>query len=127
VRRIFSYAANFLMQKFFPIKGIFDYTIFFRAYRVGIIRKAVEHFGRFGLIQSLGFVANAELLIKLSFFTGRITEVPFIYDYGLKKGSSKIGVARTINEYFTVISYLKSVRRRIISDKNPSVIPEREY
>jgi dolichol-phosphate mannosyltransferase len=127
MRRIFSYAASFLMRYYFPIRGVFDYTIFFRAYRVGIIQKAVEHFGRFGLIQSLGFVANAELLVKLSFFTDKISEVPFMYDYGRKKGTSKIGIARTINEYFTVITYLKSVRNRLNKGENQPAVPDRQY
>jgi dolichol-phosphate mannosyltransferase len=125
LRRVFSFAASYLMQYYFPIIGVRDYTIFFRAYRVGVIQKAVSHFGMFGLIQSLGFVANAELLIKLSFFTNKITEVPFIYDYGKKKGKSKIGVIRTINEYFTVINYLKEVKKRLSQSGN--ILNEREY
>jgi dolichol-phosphate mannosyltransferase len=112
-RKIFSLAANHLMRSFFPVKDVLDYTIFFRAYRVGVIRKAAEHFGIFGLIQSKGFVANAELLVKLHFFTDRITEVPFIYNYGKKKGKSKIKVMNTINEYFVVISYLKRIQAKM--------------
>jgi dolichol-phosphate mannosyltransferase len=112
-RRIFSYGASFLMRHYFPIDGVFDYTIFFRAYRVSVLKKAVGHFGVFGLIQSLGFVANAELLVKLSFFTVKISEIPFVYDYGRKQGASKIGILRTINEYFTVLTYLHAVKKRL--------------
>lgn len=117
-RRIFSWAANHLIRSFFPIPGALDYTIFFRAYRVGVIRRAVAHFGNFGLIQSKGFVANAELLIKLHYFTDRIAQVPFIYNYGKKKGSSKINVMRTINEYFTLIGYLKRIQAKMMKLKN---------
>lgn len=112
-RRLFSMGANLLMRWYFPIDTIHDYTIFFRSYRVGILRKAVEIYGKFGLIQSKGFVANAELLVKLSFFTKKITEIPFLYDYGKKTGKSKIGIGKTINEYFVVISYLQSIRKKI--------------
>ncbi len=113
LRKIFSYIANRLMYYYFPIKNIKDYTIFFRAYRVGIIKKADRCFGKFGLIQSKGFVANSELLIKLSLFTNRINEIPFIYDYGKKRGRSKMQILRTINEYFVAISYLKRIFEKV--------------
>lgn len=112
-RRIFSQLASHLMRSVFPIRGVRDYTIFFRAYRIGILREAIDHFGRFGLIQSKGFVANAELLVKLSFFTNRITEIPFVYDYGVKKGRSKLGIIRTVNEYFVALGYLTGIRRKL--------------
>ncbi len=108
-RLVFSHCANRLMRAFFPVCRVRDYTIFFRAYRAGVLRQAASYFGLFGLIQSKGFVANAELLIKLSFFTDKIIEVPFIYNYGKKKGASKIQVLSTINEYFVLINYLKEI------------------
>jgi len=101
------------MKFYFPIQNVIDYTIFFRAYRIGLVKKATEHFGRFGLIQSKGFVANAELLIKLSIFTKKIKEVPFTYNYGKKIGQSKINVFRTINEYFVLINYLKRIFNKV--------------
>ncbi|OGX24055.1 MAG: hypothetical protein A2Y03_02430 [Omnitrophica WOR_2 bacterium GWF2_38_59] len=113
LRLIFSYCANSLMKFYFPIQNVIDYTIFFRAYRIGLVKKATEHFGRFGLIQSKGFVANAELLIKLSIFTKKIKEVPFTYNYGKKIGQSKINVFRTINEYFVLINYLKRIFNKV--------------
>lgn len=108
-RRIFSFCANRLLRFYFPIAHVTDYTIFFRAYKIGIIKEAVRYFGSFGLIQSKGFVANAELLIKLSFFSRAISEVPFLYNYRLKGGASKIRIFRTINEYFVAILYLKNI------------------
>ena len=113
MRRIFSVGANALMKYYFPIDGVQDYTIFFRAYRVGILRNARELFGKFGIIQSKGFVANAELLVKISFITHKIVEIPFIYDYGKKTGKSKITIPKTINEYFVVITYLKAIHQKI--------------
>jgi dolichol-phosphate mannosyltransferase len=109
LRTLFSRSANGLMHLYFPIKGVFDYTIFFRAYRVKVLRQAVKNFGSFGLIQSKGYVANAELLVKLSLITQRIKEIPFVYNYGKKKGTSKINIFRTINEYFVLINYLKRI------------------
>jgi dolichol-phosphate mannosyltransferase len=106
-RRILSFGASMLMQRLFPIPGVQDYTIFFRAYRTGILRTAVSYFGKYGLIQSKGFVANAELLIKLSLLTQKIVEVPFIYDYGEKYGASKITIFHTMSEYYSATRYLR--------------------
>jgi dolichol-phosphate mannosyltransferase len=121
-RLVFSHCANRLMRVAFPIGSVRDYTIFFRAYRVGILRRATKHFGPFGLIQSKGFVANAELLIKLALFTTRILEVPFVYNYGKKKGASKIHVLRTINEYFVLINYLNRIlaKHKVWRQASPS-------
>jgi len=111
-REILSRGANALMHFYFPIKDVHDYTIFFRAYRVKVLRLALKYFGPFGLIQSKGFVANAEMLVKLSLITQKITEVPFVYNYAKKIGVSKIRILRTINEYFVLISYLKRIFKK---------------
>lgn len=114
MRRIYSGNASRFLKFFCYIsEHVHDYTIFLRAYRVNILRKGVGYFGEFGIIQSKGFVANAELLIKLSMLTDRISEIPFVYDYGKKKGKSKIKILSTISEYFTVISYLKEVEKKL--------------
>tara|TARA_B100000315_G_scaffold177238_1_gene165800 strand:+ start:7969 stop:8739 length:771 start_codon:yes stop_codon:yes gene_type:complete len=122
IRRIYSRCASALMHYYFPINSnISDYTIFFRSYRVGIFKKAIRYFGKFGLIQSKGFGANTELLIKLSMLTNRISEIPFVYDYSRKEGKSKIKVLRTIGEYFIILSYLRSGVKKVnavLSKKN---------
>ncbi len=111
-RLIFSHVANRLMQYVFPIPNVLDYTIFFRAYRISSLRAALPYFGDSGLIQTHGFVANAELLIKLSLLSPLVAEIPFVYDYGVKRGASKINVLRTINEYFVLVAYLRRLTRK---------------
>lgn len=114
LRLIFSYSVNYFLRKIFPIhRGVKDYTIFLRAYRIGIFPQLIEYFGQSGIIQSQGFIANSELLIKLSLFSHRIKEVPFVYDYGKKIGKSKMNVLRTINEYFVFICYMKNLMSRM--------------
>lgn len=112
-RRIFSYSANLLLKKLFPLKAIADYTIFFRAYRVGVFKNLVACFGPSGVIQSKGFIANSELLIKYALFTDRLGEVPFVYDYGKKVGKSKMNIVRTINEYFVFTRYMKTLIKKM--------------
>ena len=111
-RLIFSHLATRLMQYVFPIPNVLDYTIFFRAYRISSLRAALPYFGDSGLIQTHGFVANAELLIKLSLLSPLVAEIPFVYDYGVKRGASKINVLRTINEYFVLVAYLRRLTRK---------------
>lgn len=111
-RLIFSHLANRLMQYYYPIPNVRDYTIFFRAYRISSLRAALPYFGDSGLIQTHGFVANAELLIKLSLLSPLVAEIPFVYDYGVKRGASKINVLRTINEYFVLVAYLRRLTRK---------------
>ncbi len=76
------------------------------------MRAALPYFGDSGLIQTHGFVANAELLIKLSLLLPVVAEIPFVYDYGVKRGASKINVLRTINEYFVLVAYLRRLTRK---------------
>lgn len=117
-RKILSYCANFFLQKIFPINdNVKDYTIFLRAYRAGIFYKLIDHFGQFGLVQSKGFIANAELLIKISLFTNRIKEIPFVYDYGNKLGKSKMKILQTVNEYFVFTIYMKNLIKRMNTKK----------
>ena len=59
--------------------------------------------------EGVSVVANAELLIKLS---PLVAEIPFVYDYGVKRGASKINVMRTINEYFVLVAYLRRLTRK---------------
>ncbi len=111
-RMVFSCIANKLLSFVFSVPGVRDYTIFFRAYRVGIIRQAVSRFGLFGLLQLKGFAANAELLLKLSLEKPRIYEIPFLYDYAKKKGKSKLRIFSTIGEYVELVRYFRGILKR---------------
>jgi len=114
-RLCFSLGANTLMRWFFPLEGIGDYTIFLRAYRIALLRKAVIYFGKCNFLQTRGFVSNVELLVKCSLFTRNISEVPLRYNYGLKKNRSKMRVVSTILEYFGLIFYLREIIRKFHS------------
>lgn len=112
-RKYFSRKVNDLVRDKFFYKGLHDYTVFLRAYRVELIRKAFEIYGKFGLVQSRGYVANTELLVKLSFISDRIVEAPFTFDFNKLITRSRIGMIRTINEYMVLIGYLKRIRGKL--------------
>ena len=73
----------------------------------------IVHFGKFGLLQSKGFVANAELLVKASLFSDKFSEIPYIYNYKKKLGKSKLNILRTINEYFVFIFYMRRIIHKV--------------
>ena len=102
VRLIFSVGANYLMRLIFRIKDVKDYTIFFRGYSAQCVKRALEVYGS-SLIERKGFVANAEILVKLARIGARITEVPLRYFYGKKKSKSKLRIRKTTLEYFRFI------------------------
>jgi hypothetical protein len=87
--------------------------LFCRAYSWKIINKLRNLFGVHGIIQSESFFSNAELLIKISLLTNQLLEVPAVYDYGKKRGASKIRYLLTCLEYFTMIRRLRKTARKI--------------
>lgn len=101
-RRFLSVNANRLLRLLFPIKGVSDYTLFFRAYSAALLKVAFQHYGS-NFIASTGFVSNAEMLIKLRTFSPKATECPMIYDYSVKKSSSKMRVWTNTIEYLRTI------------------------
>lgn len=108
-RRIYSICANNILRKYFPIPGVSDYTIFYRSYRIKVLRQVMELFGLYEFIHFRGFVSNSEILIKASCFTKRISEIPFLYNYGNKKGKSKLHVFKNILEYLYFIFSIKKI------------------
>lgn len=102
-RLLLSRGANAIFRLVFPIRRVRDYTIFYRAYRVPSLRAAVTAYGD-SWIESTTFLANAEILVKLRPFVRRVEEVPFVYDYGLKKGRSGMKVGTNLRSYLTFLA-----------------------
>jgi dolichol-phosphate mannosyltransferase len=113
MRLVYSKIVNNMLKILFPMKNVTDYTIFFRSYRAKLLMGLVDIFGPYSFIQSKGFAANAEILIKSGQITDRIAEIPFIYNYGSKQGKSKLSVLKTIFEYFHFIFDIKSVVKKM--------------
>ncbi len=113
-RMLTSALANYSLRTLFPIAGVKDYTIFYRAYRVGMLHYATTVFSSYGLIRGTGFVANAELLVKLAFLGAHVCEIPLVYDYGNKKSRSKMGVVKTIFEYLFIIIHFYAIQEALV-------------
>jgi dolichol-phosphate mannosyltransferase len=101
-RMLLSLGVAWLLKHFVPIKGVQDYSTFYRGYRVKILREAFARHGE-ALIEGHGFSGMADLLIKASKITDRIGEVPFVLRYDLKEGGSGMRIFRTIGGYLLLI------------------------
>ncbi|NQU94905.1 MAG: glycosyltransferase [Candidatus Omnitrophica bacterium] len=97
-RHLISHIGNVILSMAFRNKRIKDYTIFFRGYRVELLKKALSQY-KDGFITSNTFLANTEALINLTKLTDKIDEVPFVYSYEVKIGKSKMPLLKTLFDY----------------------------
>jgi dolichol-phosphate mannosyltransferase len=104
-RRTISRIANLLMKMVFPIRGVWEYTCGFRAYRVSLIQDAMQIFGnRFIDLKGMGFTGTVEKMIKCKMMGAQVTEVPFVLRYDNKMSSSKVVTSITTLGYLTLIA-----------------------
>ncbi|MBU0633554.1 MAG: glycosyltransferase [Candidatus Omnitrophica bacterium] len=103
LRALLSNSVNYILKIFFPIAGIKDYTTFFRAYRMEILKQAQTLYGD-KFIESRGFVSMAEILVKISKFAPKMDEVGVNLRFDRRQGKSKMKIARTILEYWGLIT-----------------------
>ena len=68
-----------------------------------ILRKVLDKY-KDDFLTSQHFVGNAEILLKVMPYVGRVYEVPYLYDYGLKKGKSSLVVRKNLWEYLKFIT-----------------------
>ncbi|MFH1320657.1 MAG: glycosyltransferase [Bacteroidota bacterium] len=103
-RKIISLMANKFMKFFFPIKGLKEYSSGYRAYRVGIIKKAINTFGNnFIQLKGLGFTCTLEKLVKLKILGAKFGEAPFVLRYQQKKSESKMVASITSFGYLILV------------------------
>ncbi|MDD5746506.1 MAG: glycosyltransferase family 2 protein [Candidatus Omnitrophica bacterium] len=101
-REVLSNVINAMLKCLFPLDNARDYTTFYRAYRVGILKKALDLF-RADFIQSKGFPCVAEILIKLRYFRPRVAEVPLNLRFDRRTGKSKMKILNTVFSYAELI------------------------
>lgn len=103
-RTFISRSANLVMKCFFPIKGIWEYSCGYRAYRAEIVQDAIRIFGNaFIDLKGVGFTCTLEKLIKFRMMKARFAEVPFILRYDQKLSQSKMLSSITTLGYFVLI------------------------
>ena len=98
-----SRAANLFMKIIFPVSGVREYSCGFRAYRAGIIKKAISIYGNnFIQLKGLGFTGTLEKLIKLNLIGAKFSEIPFVLRYDLKDSPSKMVTSITTMGYLVM-------------------------
>ncbi len=97
-RRLLSRGASLLFRICLPLDGIRDFTSGYRAYRIDLLQRALQHWGE-RLVEERGFACMVELLLKLRFFRPQIQEVPLVLRYDRKQGSSKLKLLPTLLQY----------------------------
>lgn len=102
--------VNWMLRFIFAVENVTDYTIFFRGYSMKLLKEGIEAYGK-EFIETVGFVANAEILLKLSALGPRISEVPLVYRYNLKESRSKLKIPFTIRQYLKLIANRHHQRR----------------
>lgn len=90
-RKFISRCANVFMKVFFPIKGVWEYSCGYRAYRASIIQDVLKIYGNdFISLKGLGFTCTLEKLVVLRNIKARFAEVPFELHYEQKLSTSKM-------------------------------------
>jgi len=98
LRRVLSRGAAIVFNILLPLDGIKDFTSGYRAYRVSLLQRSVDHWGNL-LIEERGFACMVELLLKLRYWGPIIEEVPLVLRYDRKKSQSKLKLWQTLGQY----------------------------
>jgi dolichol-phosphate mannosyltransferase len=108
-RSFISRCANLLFKAWFPMKGIWEYTCGYRAYRAAVIQDLLAIFGNKLIdLKGLGFTGTLEKLVKCRMIGARVTEIPFVLRYDQKPSVSKNIAKITILGCFVLM--IKHVR-----------------
>jgi dolichol-phosphate mannosyltransferase len=91
LRRLTALGAAAVFKLVHPVRGVWDYTCGYRAYRVGVLKTALRRYGG-GLIAETGFACMVELLLKLNAMNVRFAEIPLQLRYDQKPTATKMGV-----------------------------------
>ena len=107
LRQFLSRGASFLLTLVARVPGARDYTCGYRLYRASMLRRAFQVWGD-RLIEEVGFVCMAEVLVKLGRGGAKVAEAPLVLRYDLKEGASKMKILQTISRYFVMARRVRS-------------------
>lgn len=101
-RTILSYGTSWLLRLVVRLPGVKDYSVFFKTYRVSVLKAGFARYGR-DILNGRGFSGICGMLIKLGNVTDKITEIPLMLRYDLKGGSSGMRILRTMRGYLELV------------------------
>lgn len=109
-RNLMSLAARGLYCLYLQVPNVKDYTCGYRLYTLESIEALFTVYGEQAITQG-GFACMAEALYKLHLCGVVFQEVPFVLEYGLKQGKSKMQLLSTIKNSLKIIFGLRRVGR----------------
>ena len=101
-RRLLSRGVSRAFRRVAKIDDVRDFTSGYYAYRVSLLRKAVDHW-RERLVEEQGSACMVELLLKLRRCNPRIAEVPLVLQYDRKQGASKLRLGSKLRQYSKLV------------------------
>jgi dolichol-phosphate mannosyltransferase len=110
VRKVMSLGAAGIFMAALPMEGVRDYTCGFRAYRAGLIQRALADLGPDGLVSEKGFSCMVDVLLKLQRYAPVMTEVPLVLRYDQKQGASKMKVGKTVVDTLRLVARRRAQR-----------------
>ena len=102
LRRLTALGVVMLFKTIHPVRGVWDYTCGYRAYRIGLLQDAARRFGG-RLIEEAGFACMVEALLKLNAMGARFAEVGLHLRYDLKPTESKMAVSSNIRRLLALL------------------------
>jgi dolichol-phosphate mannosyltransferase len=102
LRRFTALGAVALFKTVHHVRGVWDYTCGYRAYRVGVLKKAIARYGD-KLIMERGFACMVELLLKLNGLGVQFVEIPLQLRYDQKPTATKMGVGSNIRRLLSLL------------------------
>jgi dolichol-phosphate mannosyltransferase len=102
LRRLTALGAAGLFKAVHPVRGVWDYTCGYRAYRVAVLKRAAATYGG-ALIEERGFACMVELLLKLNALAVHFAEIPLRLRYDLKPTATKMGVGSNMRRLLVLL------------------------
>jgi dolichol-phosphate mannosyltransferase len=102
LRRVTALGATALFKLIHPVRGVWDYTCGYRAYRVGVLKYAASRYGS-GLTAESGFAGMVELLLKLNALGARFAEIPLQLRYDQKPTATKMRVGNNMRRLLVLL------------------------
>lgn len=102
LRRVTALGAAALFKMLHPLREVWDYTCGYRAYRVGVLKRAVRRYGD-RLVAEQGFACMVELLLKLNTLDVRFAEIPLQLRYDQKPTVTKMGIGSNMRRLLLLL------------------------
>lgn len=111
-RNLMSFGARFVYSIYLKVPGVKDYTCGYRLYTLKSVKLLFDSYKENAITQS-GFSCMAEVLYKMHLLGISFAEVPFVLEYGLKQGGSKMPLMKTVkNSLIIVFNLTKQGRKK---------------